>query len=150
MSVMCSLSYLLWIFSVKILQFLVLEMIRKWSRIAAGSLISIFIVYSLVVYALNGKENMKSFSAGWLNHSFVGGEEFEKETFAELNREIQRTKKENVHLRQQIRKLEHSFVRNAPVAPKSDPVKPCAKVTHLWIVDNHCVKVFKYFFLWFL
>jgi len=83
-------------------------MIRKWTRIAAGSLIGLFVVYSLVVYASNG------------------GDEFEKETFAELNHEIQKIKIENVHLKQQIRKLERLPVV-APVTSESVPVQPCAK-----------------------
>ena len=64
----------------------------------------------------------------WLFHLFIGGDEFEKETFAELNHEIQKIKIENVHLKQQIRKLERLPVV-APVTSESVPVQPCAKVT---------------------
>ena len=51
----------------------------------------------------------------------LGGEEFEKQTFEELKYEIHKTKRENARLKQQLENRKSA-------APRSDPIKPCAKV----------------------
>ena len=83
------------------------------------------------------REKSQNFRAELQFHPSVGGEEFEKETFAELNHEIQKIKRENVHLRQQIRKLEHAPVHSAPAPLKSYSAKLCAKVIDASLYWNY-------------